>query len=830
MIGARLLGELTYVWERSAGESPSDYSVLAETSEPSYNDETAPADGSTRWYQATIVTEDGRGFAASADEGNLSAGLPGVRTEESVYTSGSSAILRGALESLGEPSATDYGFCIGTNPNPTLDAGSDATCVSLGTPAGTGDFSTTVTDLELGRQLYVRAFAVNAAGEAYGGSVLLLTTPPVPGFVAASDGEVEGAVDIEWEEVAGATSYVIRRDGAQIDVVATSPYRDFGADAPPAPTNTNLNASATQGTRSDAVVLTWSEPDLLDGGSHTYSVIAQNTSGSTPGVVSDQGYAGAYPVAGYEIRRAGGPWEFVGEATSFEDADAPSPSVNVGTASASDGTFEDFVRLNLTGLTTANGASRNYFVRAKNDTGAGSPSPVFSGYRGAAAFVSQWERSASSTPNAFASISGAVSEFFDDPGAPSDGAIRYYRVRLDTDLGDGTESFYSTIDAGNRAAAPLAITGTVTFDTDPLRPTFRGEFEGVGSPAATSVGFCWSFAGDDPTVASDQIDCLSLTAPSSVQPFTAQMTGTVQLVTDYRVVAFAESSLGRYYSDVVLDFQSRNTCGGVGGNDFLEGEACGPCSLDVLACDASDQLVCNGATEFSGYNDNDGDNYGALGATLETRCEPEFLAPEAGDCDDFDPDVNPGQPDKPDDLAQDTNCDGIDGDVARSLFVSTLGDDSNDGTRENPYRTISAAMAALDLAGGVDTVLVADGDYEEQVTLIDGASMYGRYSGDFLARAENRYPAILSPTAIGLLVDGYTSTGEVEGFAVVASEGAPLSGADASSRALVARNVTGSLLVRNCALEADNGAIGPDAVSAADGADGSNGLAGGGRA
>ena len=105
--------------------------------------------------------------------------------------------------------------------------------------------------------------------------------------------------------------------------------------------------------------------------------------------------------------------------------------------------------------------------------------------------------------------------------------------------------------------------------------------------------------------------------------------------------------------------------------------------------------------------------------------------------------------------------------------------------------------------------------------------MYGRYSGDFLARAETRYPVILSPTAIGLLVDGYTSTGEVEGFVVVASEGAPLVGADASSRALVTRNVTGSLLVRNCALEADNGAIGADAVSGADGVDGGNGLPGG---
>ena len=116
----------------------------------------------------------------------------------------------------------------------------------------------------------------------------------------------------------------------------------------------------------------------------------------------------------------------------------------------------------------------------------------------------------------------------------------------------------------------------VTFDEDPLRPTFRADLEGVGTPLATSVGFCWSLSGADPAAASDQVGCVSLTAPSIPGPFSAQMTGTVELVRDYRVVAFAESALGRYYSDVVVDFQSRNTCGGVGGDASLEGAPCWP--------------------------------------------------------------------------------------------------------------------------------------------------------------------------------------------------------------------------------------------------------------
>src|SRR5262245_26058797 len=63
--------------------------------------------------------------------------------------------------------------------------------------------------------------------------------------------------------------------------------------------------------------------------------------------------------------------------------------------------------------------------------------------------------------------------------------------------------------------------------------------------------------------------------------------------------------------------------------------------------------------------------------------------PDAQDCTPNDPSIHPGAPDLPDLKFVDSNCDGIDGNVARSIFVSTDGKDTNPGTREKPKRSVA---------------------------------------------------------------------------------------------------------------------------------------------
>src|SRR4051812_10153417 len=52
-----------------------------------------------------------------------------------------------------------------------------------------------------------------------------------------------------------------------------------------------------------------------------------------------------------------------------------------------------------------------------------------------------------------------------------------------------------------------------------------------------------------------------------------------------------------------------------------------------------------------------------------------------------------GALDDPDDAFRDANCDGIDGDVTRAIFVDGLGgSDDNPGTKDKPLKSIGAGI------------------------------------------------------------------------------------------------------------------------------------------
>ena len=85
-----------------------------------------------------------------------------------------SAVFNGTIDSKGIPAYTEKGFCYSSVfQNPTVD--NDKKVV---TGTGTGDFSANVADLTTGTTYYVRAYATNDEGTAYGSSVSFTASDP----------------------------------------------------------------------------------------------------------------------------------------------------------------------------------------------------------------------------------------------------------------------------------------------------------------------------------------------------------------------------------------------------------------------------------------------------------------------------------------------------------------------------------------------------------------------------------------------------------------------------------------------------------------------------
>ncbi|MCB9530367.1 MAG: SUMF1/EgtB/PvdO family nonheme iron enzyme [Myxococcales bacterium] len=87
-----------------------------------------------------------------------------------------SALVAGNVTNLGAPNPTQHGFCRGPSANPAV-GGSGVVCSTLGARTSTGSFNETISGLTPGTTYFVRAYATNAAGTAYGAS-RSFSTPP----------------------------------------------------------------------------------------------------------------------------------------------------------------------------------------------------------------------------------------------------------------------------------------------------------------------------------------------------------------------------------------------------------------------------------------------------------------------------------------------------------------------------------------------------------------------------------------------------------------------------------------------------------------------------
>lgn len=95
--------------------------------------------------------------------------------------------------------------------------------------------------------------------------------------------------------------------------------------------------------------------------------------------------------------------------------------------------------------------------------------------------------------------------------------------------------------------------------------------------------------------------------------------------------------------------------------------------------------------------------------------------------------------DAPDFEGIDTNCDGVDGNTATSLFVSPQGLDSGTGAKDDPLRTIEHAIEVAQAGNGIADILICEGTYDENLKIIDvPVSLHGGYDCETWARTNGR--------------------------------------------------------------------------------------------
>jgi len=109
--------------------------------------------------------------------------------------------------------------------------------------------------------------------------------------------------------------------------------------------------------------------------------------------------------------------------------------------------------------------------------------------------------------------------------------------------------------------------------------------------------------------------------------------------------------------------------------------------------------------------------------------------------------------DVPDNNGTDSNCDGVDGNAATSLFVSPAGLDSDSGTKDAPFRSIGHAISVASASKTPLDVLICEGTYAENLTVTASTGLHGGYDCKTWARTGAR--AVVVPSSgVALHIEG----------------------------------------------------------------------------
>ncbi len=166
--------------------------------------------------------------------------------------------------------------------------------------------------------------------------------------------------------------------------------------------------------------------------------------------------------------------------------------------------------------------------------------------------------------------------------------------------------------------------------------------------------------------------------------------------------------------------------------------------------------------------------------------------------------------DEPDERFLDENCDGIDGDVERGIFVSPDGFDRDDGSIDRPVQSLARAVALAKI--GRLAVYVCNGTYRENVVVDAPLSIYGGYDCTRDWKRIRDIAIFESGAGLPLLVDNVDGKVHLERLAFRAAPGVA-AGQSSQAAAIVGSS---DVSLDQVTLTARDGVNGGHGVSGAD--------------
>jgi len=279
-------------------------------------------------------------------------------------------------------------------------------------------------------------------------------------------------IALVWQAAAEATGYRVHRctldcanEASWIELtdlpVTSTSFVDQTVASPAAPSATTT-VDATQDRTLD-VVVTWAPVVAELATRYQYRVVTVGAGDtSAPSSVSE-GHVAERPVLGYEVQIDQGAWVALsGLSATWSDGSAAPAQLTAGSASATLGTYPEYVRLSSSGAAALPGTTRKYRVRATTAYGPAPASVEVSGWRVAGPLARQWERSAAASADAFTALVDAEQATFDDTTAPADGSVRWYRLVVSA---QGADPATTSAVSGSRQPPP-GVPGGVTASSD----------------------------------------------------------------------------------------------------------------------------------------------------------------------------------------------------------------------------------------------------------------------------------------------------------------------------------------------------------------------------